>query len=220
MTAGEDAPLAVKGVLFDGTADDAKKALRKSLQRKKVFEALRHVAGVLGREALDAVEAEILRQADNMISAPVVDAIMAAFRTYDRLMDAGRATVADASKTQLVDLSSTKITSRNTWTVEVSIGAPRISIDFTLTIVVDLHAAVATVRAGKITSIGDGHCDIHATFTAMGQSLADRQRHLDLHDHLSFDPGVVLVQPRPTDRPAGSPGPQNDHDALPSVRRS
>lgn len=219
MTTSEEPPLAVKGVLFDGTADDAKKSLQKSLERKKVFEAVRHVVGVVGDEALDAIRAEIVRQADEMISAPVVDAIMAAWRTYDQLVDAGRATVADARKTELVDLSSTEITSKNTWTVEVSVGALRMSIDFTLTVVVDLHSAVATVRGGKIMSIGDGRCTIHATFSAMDQMLADREKRVDLHDHLSFDPGLILVRPAPTApavEPPGAPG----RDRAQSARRS
>lgn len=216
MTTGDEAPLAVRGVLFDGKPDKAKKSLRRSLERKKLFEAVRHAVGAIGAEAADAVRAEIVQQADDMISTPVVDTILAAWQTYELLVKAGRATVADPSKTELVDLSSTEITSSNTWTVEVSIGAPRISIDFTLAVVVDVHAAVATVRGGTITSIGDGRCDVHATFTAMGQVLADRRVHIDLHDHLSFDPGLVLIRPAAPDPGPVTSSPTGGASRLPN----
>ena len=144
-----------------------------------------------------------------MLSAPVVDAVVAAWRTHDRLVAAGRATATDLSKTELIDLSSTEVTSKSTWTIEVTVGAPRISIDFTLTVVFDLHVAVATVRGGRIISIGDGHGEVHATFCAIGQVLADRQMRIDLHDHLRFDPGLLLARPEAAkDRPGVSPEPQ------------
>ncbi len=132
-----------------------------------------------------------------MISAPVVDRLVAAWREYEALRDAAQETVDHPGTTKFVDLARVESTSTNTWTVDVTVGVPIVSIDFALTLVFGLHAAVATVRAGRITRIGDGRCDIRATFTAMNQALGDYSEEIDLYDHLSFTPGVLLVEVSP-----------------------
>ena len=141
----------------------------------------------------DAVLAEIRRRADEMLSAPVVDRLVAAWRDYTALVEAARATVAAPGTTKLVDLGDLETTSTNTWTVDIVVWVPVVSIDFTLTVVFRLHAAVATVCGGRIIRIGDGRCDVRVTFTAMQQQLAEHSEEIDLYDHLSFTPGILLV---------------------------
>ena len=55
MTTREEAPLAVRGILFDGSAEESRKSLKKSLDRKKVFEVVRGAVGVVGSQAWAAI---------------------------------------------------------------------------------------------------------------------------------------------------------------------
>jgi hypothetical protein len=190
-------PLAAKDILFAPAGGDPSKPQQQAVIERQVLAVARTALQGFGEGVQDAVQAEIRRRADEMISAPVVDRLVAAWRDYSALLEAAQETADHPGTSKLVDLGSTEATSTNTWTVDVSVGAPIISIDFTLKLVFRLHAAVATVRGGRLTRIGDGRCDIRATFTAMSQQLGDHSEEIDLYDHLSFTPGILLAEAKP-----------------------
>jgi hypothetical protein len=197
-------PLSAKDVLFgpavDGTPagdrlqGEGAPSLEQALADSPVDLAVRGALDGLRAGVLDAVRAEVLRRAEEMVSAPVVDRLTTAWRSYKELVDAAGRTVDDPGTTELVDLASTETTSTNTWTVDVIVGAPRVSVDFTLAVVFEVHAAVATVRDGRLIEIGDGRCNLHVTFSAIGQVVAERRAEVDLYDHLSFTPGLLIAR--------------------------
>jgi hypothetical protein len=195
-------PLAAKDILFaSASSDPSKPPQQHAVIEHQVLAVVRTALQGFEEGVREAVQAEIRRRADEMISAPVVDRLVAAWRQYSALLDAARETADHPGTAKLVDLASTEITSTNTWTVDVSVGVPIVSIDFTLTLVFTLHAAVATVRGGRLTRIGDGRCDVRATFTAMNQQLGDHREEIDLHDEVSFTPGILLVATTPHAEP-------------------
>lgn len=186
-------PVSAKDILFASANSDPSKPQQHAVIDHQVLAVVRTALHGFEEGVREAVQAEVRRRADEMISAPVVDRLVAAWREYSALLEAARETAEHPGIAKLVDLASTEITSTNTWTVDVSVGVPIVSIDFTLTLVFTLHAAVATVRGGRLTRIGDGRCDVRATFAAMNQQLGDHREEIDLYDQLSFTPGILLV---------------------------
>jgi hypothetical protein len=72
-------------------------------------------------------------------------------------------------------------------------------IDFELTVVFDIKALVAVVRAGRLVALSGGQCEVAATFAAAGVLLAQQRRRIDLSARLPLGVGIQLLTARDAD---------------------
>jgi hypothetical protein len=186
-------PPTVRSALFGGDRDSAMKSLSGRLDGEGLYRAVHLAAAGAGQVARDQIDSDLTRLADEMLGMRAVDLITAGWRKHAELVAAAKKTTAAADETMFVNLASHRIISRHSWTINVVISAPVISIVFVLIVAFDIDALLAVVRAGRIVGIRGGRCTMHATLTAQGRPLADQSLQFDINTQLALDPGINLL---------------------------
>jgi hypothetical protein len=192
----------VRDVLFNAAPGDAPTALSARLDERGVYAAAETFLAGLSLAAKDELRTHIVELADQMLGADVVHLVVAGWRKQRELVQAAQATLASPEKMAFVDLSSQRITSTDNWTVDVVVDrAPVARFDFALTVVFEVEAIVAVLRAGKLVGLRGGKCDIGATLEANHRELISQHRPFDLGARVSFGPGIPLCRiPADADR--------------------
>jgi hypothetical protein len=193
MTRLLSGPLTVRSALFGGDQDIAAKSLAGRLDRDGLYRSVHVAVAGAGQVARDEIDSELTRLADEMLGMRAVDLITAGWRKHAELVEAANETIADPDKTMFVNLASHRVISRHTWTINVVIAAPVISIVFVLAVTFDIDALLAVVRAGRIIGIRGGRCTMRAALTAQEQKLADQSVQFDIDSQLVLDPGINLL---------------------------
>jgi hypothetical protein len=98
---------------------------------------------------------------ESLLDVDLGEAALAGWKIHDRLLEAARATRSTPGVTEIVDLASHDV--RSTWRpkIEVLLGSAQVArLTLELTITLRMVSVTAVVRAGKLTRIGGGRCDV------------------------------------------------------------
>jgi hypothetical protein len=132
--------------------------------------------------------------ASGVLDLDVVDLVVGGWRKHAALVEAARRTLAVPGTEQVVDLASHRITSVHRPYLTVLVDDVQVAkVDFELTVVFDVKALVAVVRAGRLVALRGGQCEVAATFAAEGILLAQQRRQLDLNARLPLGAGIQLA---------------------------
>jgi hypothetical protein len=197
MTTGAAAePWTVRSVLFGDAGDDPTAPLAGSLEAAGVGgAALRHLGGLSGA-ARREVDRQVAVVAGRLLDLDVVDLLVGGWRKHAALVAAARRTLAAPGGEEVVDLVSHRIRSTHRPDVAVLVDGVRVAkVDFELTVVFEVGALVAVVRAGRLVALRGGRCGLGATLTAEGVLLVRQHQRFDLGARLSLGAGVELVAP-------------------------
>jgi len=188
-------PWTVRSVLFEGTGADPAAALARSMEAGGVGGAvLRHLGGLSGA-ARHEVNRQVAVVADGLLELDVVDLLVGGWRKHAALVAAARRTLAAPGGEEVVDLVSHRIRSVHRPDVAVLLDGVRVAkIDFELTVVFEIQALAAVVRAGRLVALRGGCCDLGATLAAERILLVQQHRQFDLDARLALGAGVALVE--------------------------
>jgi hypothetical protein len=206
-------PWTVRSVLYGDGGSDPAATLARSLEAGGIGGVLLRHLGGLSSAALGEVNRQLAAVADGLLDLDVLDLVVGGWRKHAALVAAARRTLVAPGSEEVVDLVSHRIRSLHRPDVAILVDGVRVAkIDFELTVVFEVEALVAVVRAGRLVALRGGRCDLGATLQAEGVLLARQQRRFDLDARLPLGAGVELlaggVDPPP---PAGA------HATVPDV---
>ena len=146
---------------------------------------------------------------------------MAGWRAHHDLIAAARHTLAAPGRTELVDLASHEITTTQEPSVDILVDGRRVAIlQLGLSVVFDVSALGARVRAGRLAGLYSGRCDVTATLAIQGTDVITRSAHLKLPGVIPLSPAIRLLPARdyPADEESAGQGPAEITDAVPAQR--
>lgn len=198
-TATPARPITARAFLFGDT--DLISALQTSGAAETVRQELQGFAQTTRDEAvreLGKISAELLDQLD------LTQLVLGAWSTHAALRAAGQRTVAAPQSEELVDLARHRVTLDQQPSIDLLVnGTPVATVHFGLSLVIDIAALTATVRAGRLIGLRVGRCNVDAGVSIESKSVASRQAELPLHLSLRLGSGIALVANAP---PVASPG--------------
>jgi hypothetical protein len=167
--------------------------------------------GRLPEAARQAASREINSAAAGLLDVSLIGMLIAGWRAHHDLTSAARRTLAVPGSTELVHLATHQITVEKRPTVTVLVDGHRVAIlQLDLSVVFDITAMLAGIRAGRLVALHSGRCDITATLAIDGTNVVTRQTHLELPGAIPLGRGIRLLAA--AEDPAGS-DPDNGADA-------
>ena len=212
--AGQDHPGTTLELLL-GPGQDPPEAL--------AHEILSAGGGSFGR-ALDDLPAatreaavrEATTQAAGLLDADLIGLLVAGWRAHHDLTTAARHTLAAPGRTELVDLATHEITTTQEPSVTVLVDGHRVAtLQLGLSVVFDVSALGARIRAGRLAGLYSGRCDITATLAIQGTDIITRSAHLKLPGVIPVSPAIRLLAAG--EYPAGE-DPAETAEAIPAQR--
>jgi hypothetical protein len=125
--------------------------------------------------------------AAGLLQVDLVGVLVAGWREHRDIVAAARRTLAVPGSTELVSMATHQVTVAQHPSVSVLVDGRRVAtLQLELSIVFDISALLALIRAGRLAGLHSGRCDVTVTLAVQGTELLARQAHLEL-------PGVVAV---------------------------
>jgi hypothetical protein len=171
--------------------------------------------GPLSPAGFDAAVQAFSATVTELLRVDVVGVLVGGWRTHRELRAAGRRTLTPAGAVEIVEIGRHRVCSEHRPYADLLLnGVKAGTIHFTLTLVLDLTAAVATVRGGALVEVRPSRSLITVTLASEGVELASRKTQVALPGVLSFGAGYPLVRPQPNAAPADVPSPPSPAPAC------
>jgi hypothetical protein len=174
------------------TESNLEQALHQGDALHRAVDALERVPAPLAHVASGRVASVFAA----LLQMDLVDVLVGGWTKYNALMSAARASLDTPGEERVVELATHQITSTHEPSIELEIdGIDAGSIDIAIELTATVHALVAVVRAGTLTSLRSGRIDLAATLSCEGLEITSVSRELD--PSLAFDlgEGIPLVRP-------------------------
>ena len=140
--------------------------------------------------------AEVEKISADVLNLSVGDVLVGALAGYAAVRAAGRRTAADPEATELVELVSHEISLDHQPSIDLLVDGVRVAtVHLTLSLLIDVQAMTATVRAGRLTALRVGRCDVTASISVDGTTVASKQGELQLPVSLPVGAGIPLAAP-------------------------
>jgi hypothetical protein len=163
---------------------------------------------------------EVRAAAAGLLNINLVDLLLEGWRQYRDLTSAAQRTLASPGRSEVVRLAEHRVTAEQQPQVSVLVnGQQATTIRFRVSIVLDISALLATIKAGLLVAVHAGRCDISVTLAIDDVEVATKQARLELPGAIECTPGIRLlsavwypaveegsptsVAPRPADPPVG-----------------
>lgn len=188
-------PETATAVLFGTTTEPPSVTAERTLgpHLRASLGVLAHLPETVRKAAIGAVIAATIALLDFNIIELLVDG----WREYHDLTDAARHTLAKPGSTELVALATHEITASQQPSIDIVINGERVAtLEFELTLVFDISAAVVGVSAGMMTAVHSGRCDITATLAIQGAEALNKQKRIELPGVLALEHGIRLLHER------------------------
>lgn len=214
----QDRPRTALALLF-GPGEDALGALARLILSAdadgNLGGALRNLPRVIGEAAVR----EATTQAAGLLDVDLTGLLVAGWRLHRDLTAAARRTLAAPGSTELVDLTTHRITTSQQPSVAVLVNGRRVAtLQLSLSIVFDVRALVAGISDGRLVAIHCGRCDMTGALAIQGTDVMTRQAHLELPGVVPLRPGIRLL-PASDHLADGKPAePPGDNQATEIIR--
>jgi len=138
----------------------------------------------------DAAAREVRTAAAEVLDINLIDVLLRGWREYADLTSAARRTLAAPGATELVSLASHRVKMSQQPSVALLVDGRQVAnLHLGLSLVFEVKAMLARVRAGRMAAVLSGSCDVTATLAIDDIYVASKQGHLEL-------PGeAVLTKP-------------------------
>lgn len=191
-TAAPPAPRTALGLLFGpdaGALDDLAQRIA-SADPERLGRAL---AG-LPKATRQAAIREVAAATAGLLNVNLTDVLVAGWRKYQDLTSAARRTLAAPNSTELVQLATHQVAEAQQPYVSVLVDGRRVAtLNLELSIVFDVSALLAGVRAGRLVAVHSGRCNITVTLALEGAVVATRRAHLELPGVVALGGGIRLL---------------------------
>jgi hypothetical protein len=181
---------------FLGADDDG--VLRRSVEHSGVLTSLAGAIGKLSGAGQAALGGEVAAAIGRLLDIDLGGLLVEGWRTGTALRTAAHATLAEPGSSEVVELARHRLTSTYRPHVDLLVEGRQVtSLPVELTLVFDVHSLVATVRGGRLVGLQCGQCELTATLSAAGATLAQRNGELDAALLVPLGAGIPLVHEEP-----------------------
>jgi hypothetical protein len=191
-TAAPPAPPTALALLFGpdaGSLDDLAQRIA-SADPERLGRALDGLPNATRQAAVREVAAATA----GLLNVNLIDVLVAGWRKYQDLVSVARATLAAPNSTELVQLTTHRVTEAQQPYVSVLVDGHRVAtLNLELSVVFDVSALLAGVRAGRLVAVHSGHCEITATLALEGAEVVTRRAHLELPGVVALGEGIRLL---------------------------
>ncbi|MBT2511130.1 hypothetical protein J7I98_36010 [Streptomyces sp. ISL-98] len=186
--------MTVRALLFGEDGGSATDALADHLHERDVGETLSHGARGMAGSAGRAVEREVATVVNGFLAMDVIDLLGVGWRKHSALTAAARRTRDAPDSEELVALVSHHITSTHRPCVDLIIDGVKVgTIDLAITVDFDLNGVLAVVREARLAALRSGECTATGTLAIEENTVASRNRPLDLPGTIRLRSGIPLL---------------------------
>jgi len=137
---------------------------------------------------------EISAATADLLDINLIDLLIAGWRQYQDLTSAARRTLAAPGSTELVQLATHRVSvSQRPYVALLVDGHQVATVQLSLSVVFDVSAVLARVRAGKLAGVHTGSCDITATLAIDDIDVTSKQAHLELPGEITLKQELRLL---------------------------
>jgi len=137
---------------------------------------------------------EVRAAAAGLLDIDLVDLLLEGWRQYRDLTSAAQSTLASPGRSEVVRLATHRVTAEQQPQVRVLVNDHQAAtIQLRVSVVLDISALLATIKAGLLVSVDAGRCDISVTLAIDGIDVAARQARLELPGAIECTPGIRLL---------------------------
>jgi hypothetical protein len=142
----------------------------------------------------DAALHEVAAAAGGLLNVVLLDVLVTGWRKHHELTDAARRTLAKPDSTEVVQLATHRVTEAQHPYISVLVDEHRVAtLNLDLSLIFDVSALLAGIRAGRLVAVHSGHCDITATLALEGTDIVTRQMRVELPGVISLGRGIRLL---------------------------
>jgi Protein of unknown function (DUF2510) len=149
---------------------------------------------------IDAARHELAKVTTGFMSANLADVAATGWKKYAALKKAARSTRDDRDATELVSLTTHKITSSQRPSIDLSLDGKRLAtVEIALEVALTIDGAIAVVKHARLMEIQAGNCTASGSLSIQGIEMIKKQRKFDLRGAFRLGQGVPLLDTSPTD---------------------
>ena len=151
----------------------------------------------LPQAARDAAAREVTAATAGMLDINLIDVLVAGWRKYQDLTSAARRSLAAPGSTELVQLVTHRVSASQQPYVAILVDGHQVAtIRLGLSVIFDVSAVLARVRAGRLVGVHTGSCDMTATLAIDDIDVASKRAHLDLPGEIALRRELRLLPDR------------------------
>ncbi len=210
MTPSVSAPPRTAAALLFGPDEDKSAAIGQRLRPADIRGALDRLPPLTREVAVGQVSSA----AAELLNVNLADVVADGWRKHADLTAAARRTLAARGSTDLVDLASHRVTAGQEPYVSLLVDGHRVAtVRFGLSLVFEVSALLAEVKAGRLVALHSGRCEVTGALAIQDINTITRQAHIDMPGMIPLHQGIRLLPAH--DYPADhTPGPADDNFAV------
>lgn len=200
--AEQDRPQTVLDVLFN-PGEDRPVALAHQLTSPDGVDLGRALANVPA-SLHEAAIRETTKAATGLLEVDLVGCLVSGWQKHRDVIAAAHRSVAVPGSIELVDLATHQITATQRPAVNLLVGEQRLAtVELGVSVVFDISALVAGIRAGRMVAVHSGRCDVTASLAVQNTTVISRQVHLELPGIIPLGQGIRLLRDHSDADPGG-----------------
>lgn len=214
MTPSASAPPRTAAALLFGPDEDKPAAIAQLLRSADLGEDIRSTLDSLPPLIRETAVGQVSSTAAELLNVNLADVVADGWRKHADLTAAARRTLAAPGSTDLVDLASHRVTAGQEPYISLLVDGHRVAtVRFGLSLVFEISALLAEVKAGKLVALHSGRCEVTGTLAIQDINTITRQAHADIPGMIALPEGIRLLPAHdyPADHTAG---PAHDNRAV------
>ncbi len=136
---------------------------------------------------------EVRAAAAGLLDINLVDLLLEGWRQYRDLTSAAQSTLASPGRSEVVRLAEHRVTAEQQPQGVLVNGHQAATIRFRVSVVLDISALLATIKAGLLVAVDAGRCDISVTLAIDDVEVVTKQSRLELPGAIECTPGIRLL---------------------------
>jgi len=153
----------------------------------------------------DVAAREVTTATAELLDINLVDVLLRGWREYADLTSAARRTLAAPDTSELVSLTSHRVRMSQQPSVAVLVDGRQVAdLRLGLSLVFEVKAVLARVRAGQLVAVVSGNCDVTATLAIDDVDIVSKQAQFELPGEAALTKPLRLLPAR--DYPPGDDG--------------
>jgi hypothetical protein len=214
MTPSVSAPPRTAAALLFGPDEDMAAAIAQQLRSADIDGEIRGALDRLPPLTREAAVGQVSSAAAKLLlNVNLADVVADGWRKHADLTAAARRTLAARGSTDLVDLASHRVTAGQEPYVSLLVDGHRVAtVRFGLSLVFEISALLAEVKAGRLAALHSGRCEVTGALAIQDINTITRQAHVDMPGMIPLHEGIRLLPAH--DYPADTPGRADDNFAV------
>jgi hypothetical protein len=194
MTPSTSAPPRTAAALLFGPDEDKPAAIAQQLRSADLGEDIRSALDSLPPLTRETAVGQVSSAAAELLNISLADVAAEAWRKHADLTAAARRTLAAPGSTDLVDLAAHRVIAGQEPYVSLLIDGHRVAtVRFGLSLVFEVSALLAEVKAGRLVAIHSGRCEVTGALAIQDINTITKQADVDMPGMIPLHQGIRLL---------------------------